>query len=156
MEIQQSLYESIGFNKMNALVLPQEIARWKITNPDAVINNYYFETVISNNEYKVVPLLLASSKYDEKKGGEFFDYLTLNFIAIEDNNGKAIPIIKNGSYVIFSISKITNYFEEVGENTDYIIHPEEILADNFVLLVNKSENIKTKKVLDSIEQIIRN
>lgn len=152
--LQEKLYNSIGFSKITELELPQDVKKWKITNPDAVLNNYCFISLINNTEYKVVPILLASSKYDENKGGEFFDYLSLYFMAIEEKDGKTLPLVINGSYLIFGVSKITNYFDIVGNNTDYIIHPEEILADNFVLLVNKSKNIKTKKVTKAINEIL--
>lgn len=50
---------------------------------------------------------------------------------------------------------VSNYLSLIGENTDYIIHAEEVLADNFVLLVTNSKNIKTKKVVSNMKNILK-
>ncbi len=39
-------------------------------------------------------------------------------------------------------------------NTDYIIHPEEILAENFVLLLNNSRYIRNPEILEEIKNIL--
>jgi hypothetical protein len=72
---QELLYNILFFKKCNELQLPDNIFQWKITNPDAEANNYYFSSSINGNNYDLMPILLASSNYDEQKGGEFFDYL---------------------------------------------------------------------------------
>jgi hypothetical protein len=41
----------------------------------------------------------------------------------------------NGAPRLVEVEAVEGFFEQIGRNTGYIIHPEEILADNFVLLV---------------------
>jgi len=42
----------------------------------------------------------------------------------------------------------------VGENTDYIIHPDEILADNCVLLITHAQNVKTPLLLEKMKELL--
>ena len=61
----------------------------------------------------------------------------------------------NDNYALYTFNQIPNYLSLVGENTGYIIHAEEILADNFVLLVTNSKNVKTKKVITNMKKILK-
>jgi hypothetical protein len=42
----------------------------------------------------------------------------------------------------------------VGRNTDYIIHPEEILAENFALLVLGAGNVPSPEVLTRMREAL--
>jgi hypothetical protein len=42
----------------------------------------------------------------------------------------------------------------IGRNTEYIIHPEEILADNFVLLVNGAK-APSPEILQKLDAVLR-
>ena len=84
----------------------------------------------------VVPLLYSKSpRYDVAKGGPFFDYLQLNFLVLDK-----IPALVSAPYntespILLDIKEIDGFYDKVGRNTEYIIHPAEILADNFRLLL---------------------
>ncbi len=49
---------------------------------------------------------------------------------------------------------ISGFYEQVGRNTGYIIHPEEILADNFALLVLAQKNVRSPQILDDMRTIL--
>jgi len=40
---------------------------------------------------------------------------------------------------LYRTAELGNFFEQIGRNTAYIIHPEEILADNFAQLATGQE-----------------
>ena len=63
--------------------------------------------------------------------------MELYFIAVMENSNFTYPLIENNRFILFNIDQVPDYIRLVGRNTDYIIHPEEILASNFVFLVNK-------------------
>ena len=153
-EIQEKLYGILSFKKCKELKLPDDLFVKKITNPDAVMNNYSFTSVIGGKTYELMPVLLASSLYDTKKGGEFFDYLELYFIAVKEEGNNMVPLTENNRYVMFALEQVPNYFELVGENTNYIIHPEEIMADNFVLLMNNVRNLPSMDILEKMRRIL--
>jgi len=154
-EIQERLYNILSFKKGNELRLPAEIFQWKITNPDAAVNNYFFSSRIGGRDFNLMPVLLSSGNYDERRGGEFFDYLGLYFIAVTDNGSNTVPLILNSSYVIFNVNQVPNYYTLIGRNTNYIIHPEEILADNFVFLINNNRNLPNMEILERMREILK-
>jgi hypothetical protein len=153
-EIQEQLYGIISFKKCRELKTPDDLFKRKITNPDAVSNNYCFSSTINGKTYDLMPILLSSSDYDEKKGGEFFDYLELYFIAVTDNGTNMVPLLENNKYVLLTLDEVPGYMNMVGKNTDYIIHPEEIMADNFVLLMNNAKNRPSMDLLEKMKKIL--
>lgn len=52
--------------------------------------------------------------------------------------GRAEPILVNTEPVIVSKNKLIDFYDLVGKNTNYTYHPEETIADNFVLNINKT------------------
>jgi hypothetical protein len=154
-EIMDKLYESIGFTKTGELKLPSELANLAITNPDAVLYNYCFDTQYMGKPVRLIPVLIAKAAFDPKKSKNFFDYLTVQFMSVEDINGITSPVVMNGKYVLLKVNMVENFYEKVGENTDYIIGAEEILADNFTLLIMRKKEIKTPKILEGIKSILQ-
>ncbi|MGI5172769.1 hypothetical protein H0R92_04095 [Treponema sp. OMZ 840] len=150
-EKRERLYNILGFYKTGDLIIPEKLYGFKITNPDSVANNYYFNARIENRTIPVMPLLFAAEQYDENKGGEFFEYMLLLFFAVNAESDASSLLTENNKYKVFSINQISNYYELIGENTDYIIHAEEVLADNFVLAANGETDVKTPELLEKIK-----
>jgi hypothetical protein len=46
-------------------------------------------------------------------------------------------------------------FEQIGHNTEYVIHAEEILASNFELLVHESAAPRSPEVLERMRAELR-
>ncbi len=83
------------------------------------------------------------------EGGSFFSYIHIGLIPIDKNTCKAIE--KEGKAVIYSIDEAADFYDKMGRNTQYVIDPEEVLADNFSLLL--TEVTKVTKALPSPEVI---
>ena len=120
---------------------------FKITNPDTPVLNVYIDMAVppaSEGEAAdaapapLMPVLLANAPYT---GGIFFDYLQWWFMAIErDESGQWVAkLTAEGDSVLYtSASLMDQYLGKVGRNfTQEIFHPDEILAQNFVLVVNQ-------------------
>lgn len=125
----------------------------KITNPDVPKNDYCIQLKLDGQSILAVPILLSrTAKYDASLGGEFFEYLQLALLLIEPPVGSNIPQVLNDSRGprLVTLQQVSGFFEQVGQNTEYVIHPEEILADNFALLVLKQENVRSPEVLARI------
>ncbi len=45
--------------------------------------------------------------------------------------------------------------EQIGKNTNYIIHPDEVLADNFSYFITKRPNLPQPDLIEKIEQAIK-
>jgi hypothetical protein len=50
---------------------------------------------------------------------------------------------------------LKSYHDQIGYNTDYVLHPEEILASNFVLLINDAKDVKTPELLTKIRDTLQ-
>jgi hypothetical protein len=121
--LRDRLYRLIGFEPCPELVLPPELAARTIANPDAPRNAHQIKVVYQGREVWAVPLIYSSAaKYDPARGGTFFDYLQFSLALREP-------------FRLVPVNEVQGYFEQVGRNTGYIIHPEEILADNFAFAV---------------------
>jgi hypothetical protein len=57
--------------------------------------------------------------------------------------------------MLVDIQQVSGFFEQVGKNTEYIIHPEEILADNFASLVLGQRNLPSPEVMEMIQAILK-
>ena len=154
LDVREKLYNSIGYFKTGSLELPASLKKIKITNPDSVVNNYYFSGTVNGKTTNVMPLLLAGSPYDEKKGGEFFEYMVFLFAEVELGDVCTIAT-ENGNLKLIQFDQVTDYMEKVGMNTEYIIHAEEILADNFVILLNGTTDIPSPQVIASMKEILQ-
>ena len=152
LDVREKLYSLVGYYKTGALQLPSELEKIKITNPDSVVSNYYFKGTVGGKSVNVMPLLLAGAPYDEKQGGEFFEYML--FVFGEVNTGDVCTLaMEDGSPKLIQFDQISDYMEKVGQNTGYVIHAEEILADNFVILLKGTKNVPTPELTAAIKEV---
>lgn len=147
------LYQSIGFQHVGEIEFPDDLEDRKITNPDAPVNDYAIKVGLNNEQVWAMPILYSvSEKYDLTKGGEFFNYLQFKFLVVADKNGEWT--YDDDEPEIVDRAKLTGFFEQVGTNTNYIIHPEEILADNFALLMLRSPVVNSPEVIERMKAIL--
>lgn len=156
-ELREKLYGIIGFAKCHEIELPPELERRKITNPDAPRNDHFIRLTIDGHESLAVPILLSSVEtYDVKRGGEFFAYLQFQFLLVEKDgrSGNLKPVTEGSSPKLVGMERVSGFMEQVGRNTDYIIHPEEILADNFALLVLGEHNVPSPEIPQRMKEVL--
>ena len=148
--VRDGLYATIGFRRCGEPTLPTPLAKVKLTNPDAPVNDHCIDVLIDGQRRTVVPVLLSeSTTYDVARGGEFFEYLRLRFLAvqIDPKSDTTSPLSINGQPLLVPVTELKGFFEQVGNNTAYIIHPEEILADNFAHLMMKTADLETPQIV---------
>ena len=63
--------------------------------------------------------------------------------------------MKNGKYVLLTVNMVENFFDKVGRNTDYIFGAEEILADNFTLLLMGVKDVKSPEIIEKMRSLIK-
>ena len=44
----------------------------------------------------------------------------------------------------------------IGQNTEYLIHPEETLADNFAIMVMEKQPARSQWVIDKMKSLLEN
>lgn len=155
--LKDQLYAAIGFHGCGEIAYPSSLRQVKLTNPDAPKNDYCIRLRVAGMPAWAIPVLYSRTpEYDEKQGGEFFDYLQFEFLILETSNAAdpSTATYDDEHIRLVAPDDVAGFYEQVGRNTDYIIHPEEILADNFALLVMGVEKVPTPNVLRDIKEIL--
>jgi len=135
------MYGLIGFKPMDKqLIYPQEILDIILKNPDGLNDRYYLELTSNDKTIKAVPIIVSNkSSVSEKKTG-FMSYIKFDLYVIEESE-KGYSILCNDlGYSTISPEFMGSFFEQIKDNTQYIIHPDEIIADNFLYLVKASRD----------------
>ncbi|MFO0867533.1 MAG: hypothetical protein U0935_01175 [Pirellulales bacterium] len=148
----QRVYAIIGFVTGPEIPLPPDLQSRKITNPDGPRVDCRVELQIDGEAVTVAPVLLSTvERYDPAQGGSFFRYLKFQLLVVEPAGGdRWRPQLRDGKPVLLDPDKTPAYFVRIGRNTRYIIHPDEILADNFVHLVQDTPKLTHPELLGKL------
>jgi hypothetical protein len=151
-DVRKPLYEIIGFTHGGAFEYPAELVPLKITNPDAYHFDSYVELTAGEDAVLVTPLTL--SKSEAYVGGGIMGSVVVKFLRIEVKDGAMTPVRGDGELVLYGMNEVQGYVEKIGKNTFYIIHPEEIMADNFSLAMRQVKPIATPEILEGIVAVL--
>ncbi len=155
-KLRQSLYAVIGFKPCGEIALPASLRDRKITNPDAPTIDYYIELKTDGQTINATPLLYASvDRYDPQQGGSFFRYLRFRMLVIQPSKGQWEAIENNGQAVLLDPKTFPSFYDQIGKNTNYVIHPDEILADNFVHLLHGTTRLATPRVVAEMKAVLQ-
>ncbi len=146
-DFREAIYKTIGFHMMEPLEYPDHLKDFRITNPDAPQTDSYIELEVDGISKPCMMILFADKKYED---GSFFDYLKVGFLPVHcDQKNSKVDAIE-----IYEMSNVKGFFEQVGSNTNYIIHPEEILAENFTHLILGTSELPNPEILDKIKEVL--
>lgn len=135
-ERRTELYGLIGFEPAPELQFPDSLRLRLLQNPDGVDVHWIIGLEPSPGQTTfVTPLLTASHWQFLPEKDQFFDYLKFNLFAVEKEENQYRVIAKPDGSSTLDFSLIPAYYQKIKDNTQYIIHPDEVLADNFVILV---------------------
>jgi hypothetical protein len=150
LELKRALYRTIGFELCGEVLLPPALAARKMTNPDAPVNEDCIRLSVDGESVWGMPVLLArEERFDPAAGQPFFGYLTLSILLVDRTDPAAArPLLRDGSPVLVPFNRVGGFFEQVGSNTNYTIHAEEILASNFELLVLDERDVPSPVILE--------
>lgn len=149
--LREKLYGLIGFRMMPEIAYPEVLRALRITNPDATQTDSYINLKVGEELVSCMMILYAKGNYE---GGSFFKYLSIGFLRVDGEETKT-PVIGAEGPVIFGMGEVENFYEQVGKNTQYIIHPEEIMADNFAFAVLGKEGLQDEELVEQIRVVFR-
>lgn len=155
------LYKTLGFHELPSVAVPPGLQRKRITNPDGADINYAITVSVGGRKVDVVPIVY--SRYDQRRSNlkGLFAYVTFGLFEVRETNGEwSVAVDERGEPLPPLPPTVNGFFQQIGRNTQYIIHPDEILADNVALLVTTSADktagrITTPDLLNRIKQIIQ-
>ena len=157
-ELRRKMYAVVNYQVCDEIPLPASLRPRKITNPDGPKLDCVVPLKLADRQLLAAPLLLASvDKFDPKQGGSFFRYLQFKFLVVQPSaDGKFQPVEKDGRPELLDVAGPVRdaYLDQVGKNTGYIIHADEVLADNFVHLVFNSRDLASPQVVEKLGKLL--
>ncbi|MBX2871940.1 MAG: hypothetical protein KTR30_07570 [Saprospiraceae bacterium] len=142
-EKRKQLYSLIGFRKLP--VVPRELEMNRalrsriLLNPDGIDYSYTIQLVKKDGHLvDAIPIIISSrSTYSTDQPG-FFSYLSFQLFPIEKTpEDKYLVVSTEEGQAPEDLIEGSNFHSIIKDNTGYIIHPDEIMADNFVLWVKQ-------------------
>jgi hypothetical protein len=125
----------------------------RISNPDAPVVEHCIRVSKDGEPLWCAPVLFSRTpKYEPKTGGTFFRYLEFRLMVIDRKSAKAT--LKDGKPLLLKPDAVEGFYEQIGRNTGYIIHPEETLANNFVHLMTGRHGLKNPEIPEQIEKLL--
>ena len=73
---------------------------------------------------------------------------------VTNQNERWLPSYVGGRPQLLDPRPTSGYLDQVGRNTGYIIHPDEILAENFVKLIHGMTNVPSPVVIAGMRSVL--
>lgn len=153
--IRNDLYAMIGFKKSDKkIVLSDALKKILLTNPDGVSMDYVIKLDDQKDTISAIPVI--TSKFNEYKDSNpfFFGYLNFDLYGLSDKGDYYYAESNTSGKTLVNLQKTPSFFTKIKDNTQYIIHPDEIMADNFMLALLAKENNDFKKFSPTGKQLI--
>jgi hypothetical protein len=156
--LKEALYAAIGFRRCDRMEIPESIAQLRITNPDAVENRHTIAVRYRGQPVEAMPFLRFRSEKSDTRAG-FLVNSKISWLLVDRE--RADCRVRTGSEAEAEVApqELEGLFEQVGRNTRYLSHPEEILADNFFQLFvstfrRPSDEVQSPEILERMRAIL--
>ena len=156
-ELREKLYATIGFRRCDTVTIPEAMTRLRITNPDAVENRHTIAVRSGGESVEMLPWIrFAADGVDPRNG--LMKHLVVAWLFVDRTAGDCRA---RGGPAATGVDPTTldGLAEQVGRNTGYLFHPEEILAENFAMLflasiAGSTRGAPSPEVLDAVRKIL--
>ncbi len=145
------LYKLIGFSAigLDKLRLPAGLAARAMYNPDGV--DFAQKITLRKEDgttLDAVPIIYSKQLGFQPGQNEFFGYVEFNIFPItrSDDGSWQVGVQDDGFSSPLKLDALPDFYRQIKDNTGYIIHPDEVLADNFsFIMVEKNSPLYTQK-----------
>lgn len=149
-EFKKAVYSIIGFTVTDKeIYFPVDIIQKRISNPDIELYDSYATFNINGTKQKCTMIIYSDRQYTN---GSIKDYLKVGLVPLNDN---LIPVQTDGVTQIYDINQAEDFYDKIGKNTEYIINPEEIMADNFAYLLTMKKGLPNSEIIESIAKLLK-
>ena len=161
----KQLYALIGFKNIAMVPLDMKpaLAERILINPDGVNLAQVIDLRTDSSKISAIPIITSTKTEFSKDSPNFFSYLKFDLYQVLRSK-RGIRVLSNDDGTsTLELNEMKDFFKKIGDNTDYIIHPDEILADNFMLLALSQKDEKAishlsadgKILIKTIDKILR-
>jgi hypothetical protein len=147
-DLREALYGAIGFRACAAVDIPPALAGLRLTNPDAPQSRHAITLRRGGQPLEVLPFVHFTSHEADPRAG-FAAHVRTSWLPIERAQGRCKARDER-----LALGALDGLAEQAGGNTGYVIHPEEILADNFALLFRKPAKVASPQVLERMRRML--
>lgn len=151
-ELKKELYNTIGFHPIpyqKPWAKQDSLTERFLTNPDGVGNNYSITLHTRMDEtVEAIPFIRSNFPDFSPENPNFFAYVGFQLFPILPKDEQLTLGVKANNAPLYAINEYTDFFTQIKDNTDYIIHPDEIIADNFMIILmahSKKEGFTLKQ-----------
>jgi len=156
--LKERLYGAIGFRRCERIEIPESVSRMRITNPDAVENRHTIAVRYRGEAVEAMPFLrFKSDDIDTRSGFLVNAWIAWLLVDRERTDCR----VRTGSSAEAEVAprELQGLFEQIGRNTEYLAHPEEILADNFFRLFvstlrGPAAGVQSPEILERMRAIL--
>ncbi len=132
--LRDDLYALLGFRTVDGFEYPAELEDRRLSNPDAFEYLHTLTVQSGSESVDVMPVIQSLLPLNEAiQLPNFFDALDIVLLSVDAGTGEALRD-GNGDLIKYNFGN-TNWIPLMLRNSSFIIHPEEILADNFATLM---------------------
>lgn len=156
-------FEAIGYDKLK---LPPGLAERVLHNPDGV--DFAQKITLAQNDGSsvyAVPIIFSNHLGWAAEQSPFFAYLEFNLFQIEQqaDGTWAVRVKEDGYSSALNMQGQNDFFRQIKDNTGYIIHPDEVLADNFAFIMQEKNGQKVslkfsaegKLLMRDLEEVLK-
>ena len=132
--LRDDLYALLGFKTVDGFEYPAELEDRRVSNPDAFEYLHTLTVQSGSASVDVMPVIQSLLPLNEViQLPNFFTALDIVLLALDAGTGDTLRD-GNGELIKYNFGN-TNWIPLMLRNSSFIIHPEEILADNFATLM---------------------
>ncbi len=145
-EFRRKMYSIIGFTVMDHdIVFPENIKRMILQNPDVEHIDSYAVLTINGRKRQCALIALYSQTFSEAYA-QYGEKASM----LECSEAVLVPLDEPGTK--YKSGEVPDFWEKVGRNTDYVLAPEECMADNFSFAVayGWSNTYESPKIIRSV------
>lgn len=130
--LRDGTYALLGFAPIGPITPPLELDNKRMTNPDAHALGHY----VRLGERAVIPLLTCPRPLaDVLEQTSVLGLARVTLLEIDPDAGTIVRDAEGAPVLVEAQS--TEWSKRIARNSEYTIHPEEVLADNLSLLVRR-------------------
>lgn len=140
------MYAILGFTVVGEdYDFPSEIRERIISNPDVERHKSYATFDIGGEKRDCVAIFITSRPF-EQPGDSFFELGVTGLVPVDDLG------------TLYTAEDAANFWEVFGRNTDYVIDPEETLADNFAFTIiygPEGREYESPEIIEAIDALLK-
>lgn len=149
------LYQTIGFVPAAPLEWPAAWLPLRLANQDAPHHEHMMWVTLGDRPVALMPVVVADPA-ELRSGGTIVTAARTRLLeVIPGSGGQATrAVLRKGQPVWHDPDRTPAYLEKLGGNSDYLVHPEETMADNIMFLVS-GRKVPNPRLQAQIEAALR-